>query len=788
MHADTLPKLSKANIEADTGSLPAKNMATEQENIIDNPFDIENQNPQDPSITQNPYDTLRSESKTPDTVTSAPTPPNIPQDLPPIQHFVPEFAYPMMPIPSNGQEFSYQPLPASYQYQTYQNVIEMNNNPHGTVTRISSQPVLNNVPMSIQSTMNSTGHYPVNRYSMMAPPPPQQFEIHVYNNLPQTKSYDNIFDASSHHPPSIPLLPPVAQLSTDSYQPNLQQPLNSIPQDPIMPTASNTMLNVQETSSESSITMLHLPPLPDLPKTLPPTSSIMVSSSNLSTSSSVSSLATDLLTVPNFPSALDLSPTSNVTTDLHGVSSSSTITLAKNMQITSVTTVPFNITSDSSKPSTSWSTEQNLPESSINTNISSALTSNIRSELSDSTSTSFSLNLPITSTRESGSVFMINSDEERSLPSPESTLPTAVSISSDPVAILPPPPPEFGDNFDFLAPNSPPPLPKAPPPSLEALDDICSNELQEETSSKPELIDAVIATVGKLTKLLDESKIIGEPSPTISSDGNSKMITDSTQNDNIRTSKSESLYELMLPKPYGEKKQVYQKLIKEITVTESSSTLLENYPPVRKSFIETDDTFSSFNFGVTTDTNPKIVTKEMASGYSVEKQLQGGVISKISRREQLSPHRIIRRPPVPPPPVPNTIQARPSLLTKPAAPILKQPLLLPNTRPAPPVLKQPPPVPNIMEAFPVPKEFFLVPNAPRTVSIPYKKPPPPIPTKKPILRSSKSEENLLEESEGTKEIAVKKSRPVSLIFTAKQNLGLGNKDVLGRYGSLDKVI
>lgn len=615
MHADTLKKISNTNLEANPVSLQTESPIDDgTSRNSENTLEIERKKPIPPQYSSSDISSdNRSDSQTPNSVINVPINPSISSAYPmtPDRVLSPPNLTFSMPLPPHASEMAYQPLPASYQYQPYQNVIEMNNNSYGTVTRISNystpQTVPTNLAMSVQSPLISSAHYPTNRFSMMAPPPPQQFEINVYNTLPHSKSFGNLYEQT--YPQPIPNLQPIVNQST-----------SNLPQTSFLPTTTFASYTSTETS-----TLPNLFPISTLP---PPVSSY---------------------TLP------------------HG------------------------------------SAQSNVQEPS------DILHDDILGDLE-----------------------------------------------------VPGPPPGFEDPSSLIVPDSPPPLPKTPPPSLKKFNvEIVSNEIFPDPilrtmdntarseyasqSLKPSN-DSIVQTVEKLSNVLDKSKIIEGSAGHVSHNSessknrNSQSISDwmlAKSDDNISSStvkttqiedmgtiptfaKPEIFHDQISPKSFDGKNPIYQKLVKEMTLTESSSTLLENQSFSRPS---TSKQSSTKDFNLSSVAIPEIVTREMSSAYSMEKQFEGGVTSKISHTEQLSPppSKIIR-PKVPPPPVP------------------------------------------------------------------YKKVPPPVPPKKPTLRSSKSEENILD-SESTKEIAIKKSivRPVSLVFSAKQNFGFG-KETLGRYGSLEKVI
>lgn len=647
MHADTLPKITKPRVEANT--IKGTVTSTEQQNIFD-----DRENPKEnPSEKTSVTSDFRSDSRSSNVSSQAHIASSIPvQHLPPERVLSPPQLTCSMPLPAHAPEIAYQPLPSSYQYQPYQNVIEMNNNPYGTVTRISNYSSTTTVPtnlaMSIQSPMMSSGYFPPNRFSMIAPHPPQQFEINVYNTLPHSKSFGNV---NEYFP-----LPP---LTTSNPQLVPNHSLSNLP--PVFSSTSSFQ-------RESVVSVASSQPTSS--STLPPP-----------ISTSTTTIVQPIVSPPKVPSPPLL----------------------------------------------------DLPLS--------------------STSTISSLDLP----------------------------PPLIDFKDDLETMkVPPPPPEFGDISNLLAPELPPPLPKTPPPPL---DEIGNNFSTNETFSyeilNPNEASAFSLTekneesiggaVEKLSKLLNESQLIGEthgaiPKHKYASNRNTKPISDwmlpqsdsgrqyepfpsfqfssslssseshtQSQPPTVRfqdididtnSLKPEALYQLVSPKPFGENKPVYQKMVKEMTVTETSSTLIENESHSKQIVGGggiTSSSIKTVDIRPPKEIHPKLVTKEMSSAFSIEKQFQGGIISTMSHTEQLSPTRPkVKRPQVPPPPVP------------------------------------------------------------------YKKVPPPIPSKKPILRPSRSEENILD-SDSTKEVGFNKSRPVSLVFSTKQNLGFG-KETIGRYGFLEKVI
>ncbi|KAG5875963.1 hypothetical protein JTB14_034384 [Gonioctena quinquepunctata] len=151
VHAATLPKTSKPNLEVDTGTLQHK---------------VESQLPDSLSNART--------SETPTTI-----PPNIQEshdNEASLQHIVP-------PPPIYSELPSGQPATSMFQVQ---------NSNFGTVTRISnySNGPKTNLDVSFQSPISSSNNL-VNRYSMISTP--QQVEINFYNSVPQSKSYENLY-------------------------------------------------------------------------------------------------------------------------------------------------------------------------------------------------------------------------------------------------------------------------------------------------------------------------------------------------------------------------------------------------------------------------------------------------------------------------------------------------------------------------------------------------------------------------------------------------------------------
>lgn len=772
MHADTLKKIVNPNNEADTGSLTKDATSTEQQIIVDdssyniqeNPKHSQNNLPPTPPNAQ-------IETQIPDNLRDIPHPQNIATSVP-VQNLMPDrvlsppnFVY-AMPLPPNAPEMAYEPLHPTYQYQPYQNVIEMNNNSYGTITRISnfpsSQPVSANVLMPLQTPMMSGGQYLLNRYSLMSPPPPQQFEINVYNTLPQSKSVDNLCEPT--YAQTIPNLPPLPIL---------------------LPVSSSYTSSTHQPSSESAVSVSQ--------SSLYVTPKLPVASS------------TPVLTAPTvqhvpFSRTAPISSTTSISQDKRTVTTISAVGDTSSFSNTSETDA--NISGHTKPPSHSPASMRTsefmvLPASlyelpSVLQSVTSSHVSNSLLEPAiDSVYVPDVKNICSTS-----NIPPISSSRPLVLPPPLMDLTNSTLISEFNMDDLkvPPPPPEFDDVSSLLTPDTlpplpktpPPPLPKTPPPSLKvAQKQVINNEIFSSNmfipfSNKEDIVpsSSKSETNGKPPKFLNNSQISGEwselvpntsvekrsSSPRSSTNRDSKIISEWMLSGNIATSNipnsnnmifteiksivptqiipnnfdsmektlsnPEPVYELVSPKPFDENKPVYQKLVKEVTVTESSSTLLQNQSSFRESFHCLAGTSNSIinTKGVedpsNTSTTPQFVSKEISSAYSLEKQFKGGVISKISRREQISPTlpKTIR-PQVPPPPVP------------------------------------------------------------------IKKVPPPVPPKKATLRSSKSEENILDSESTEKKANFKKSnaRPVSLIFTAKQNLGFG-KETLGRHGSLEKVI
>lgn len=183
---------------------------------------------QNPSATSSPAPSRNNPTPDPDYVET--------QNLRPE---VFDFSLPnnVIPPPVNYSEFyqnqliSAVALPTSDNFAnlpTMQNVIQFDANDFGSHTRISSFTnrssvasrgqfntftTPTNMAVSIQSPAMSS-NISVNRYSMIPVPEPQQFEINVYNTLPQAKSYHEIYSSEPNQFfPHITNFPPPIDLS-----------------------------------------------------------------------------------------------------------------------------------------------------------------------------------------------------------------------------------------------------------------------------------------------------------------------------------------------------------------------------------------------------------------------------------------------------------------------------------------------------------------------------------------------------------------------------------------------
>ncbi|XP_023312117.1 protein lap4 [Anoplophora glabripennis] len=251
MHAATLPKTVKPNVQVDTGTLQHKNESQLLSTHTENPSETSSP----PPSRDNPTPDLEyiEAQNHPETVDFS-VPSNI---IPPPTNYSEIFNY---PTPQPMSAVALPPYNDFTNIPSMQNVIQFNSNDFGSHTRLSSFTnreqfgtfsSSTNMAVSIQAPIMSS-NISLNRYSMVPMSQPQQFEINVYNTLPQAKSYDNIYSPEPNH-----FFPPLTNMP---HTLDLPDSLIGVPPPPV----DITPITTADTVLLDDLDILKVPPPPPI--------------------------------------------------------------------------------------------------------------------------------------------------------------------------------------------------------------------------------------------------------------------------------------------------------------------------------------------------------------------------------------------------------------------------------------------------------------------------------------------------------------------------------------------